>query len=223
MKKRFWPILSGIIECDKPKWTLYTGPQRVLTNANCCGRFRVISASPKRLLRTKISEKKGKLSSEKNFWPIFPNLSSVIDLSGQFMGVHKVFWQLLWKLKDHSCNTWEFVGNTNFWKERQTCQWRKDFGLLFTRHIECDKPQAYFISVHNVFLTITVEVKRSFPQQLGVCWKHDFLKRKANFPVKKRLWPFISRKIECEKPHGMIYKGPQGVFEITVEVTRSFL
>ena len=31
MKKVLWPIFSPIIECDKPQWTIYKGPQAILT------------------------------------------------------------------------------------------------------------------------------------------------------------------------------------------------
>ena len=33
----------------------------------------------------------------------------------------------------------------------------------------------------------------------------------------------LSRIIECDKPQGTIYKGPQGNLTVTVEVKRSFV
>ena len=53
--------------------------------------------------------------------------------------------------------------------------------------------------------------------------KTKFFEKKATFPVTRRFWPFFSRNIECEKPHGTNYKGPKGTLTTTVEVIRSFL
>ena len=47
--------------------------------------------------------------------------------------------------------------------------------------------------------------------------------KKATFPVNKTFWPTFSRIIEFEKRRGTIYKSPQGILTVTVEVTRSFL
>ena len=55
----------------------------------------------------------------KNFGLIFLALSSVTNLKGQFIRVHKVIWQLLWRLKDHLCNNQEVVENTSFWKKKR--------------------------------------------------------------------------------------------------------
>ena len=43
------------------------------------------------------------------------------------------------------------------------------------------------------------------------------------FPKKKILWPIFSPIIECEKPQGTNYKGPQAILTLTVEVIRAFL
>ena len=41
---------------------------------NYCGSYRINSVIPKKLLKTKTFEKKGKLSSGKSFWPVFSRL-----------------------------------------------------------------------------------------------------------------------------------------------------
>ena len=41
--------------------------------------------------------------------------------------------------------------------------------------------------------------------------------------MKKILWPNFSPIIECDKPQGTNYKGPQAILTITVEVIRAFL
>ena len=44
------------------------------------------------------------------------------------------------------------------------------------------------------------------------------MKKKAILPVKKTLWPIFSRIIECDKPQETIFKGPQAILTITVEL-----
>ena len=44
----------------------------------------------------------------------------------------------------------------------------------------------------------------------------------ATFPMKKLLWPFFSRNIECDKPQGTSCKGPQAILTITVEFITAF-
>ena len=41
---------------------------------NSCGSHRINSVTPKKLLKTQTFEKKGKLSSEKSFWPVFSRI-----------------------------------------------------------------------------------------------------------------------------------------------------
>ena len=45
----------------------------------------------------------------------------------------------------------------------------------------------------------------------------------AVFPMKKILWHIFSPIIECDKPQGTIYNGPQAILTITVELIRAFL
>ena len=52
--------------------------------------------------------------------------------------------------------------------------------------------------------------------------KHKFLEKKANFPVKKRLWPSFSRLFDCDKPEGTNCYGPKGILISTVEAIGSF-
>ena len=84
------------------------------------------------MLKTQIFEKKANFPVNKNLCRFFLPLSSVINLRGFFKMIHKKVWQLLWKVYDHFCNTYEVVENTNFGKKTQTFQWRKVFGLFFS-------------------------------------------------------------------------------------------
>ena len=40
--------------------------------------------------------------------------------------------------------------------------------------------------------------------------------------MKKLLWPFSSRIIECDKPQWTIFKGPKGILTLIVELIRAF-
>ena len=53
---------------------------------------------------------------EKHLRQSFLVLSTLTNLKEQLKKVLKVFWQVLWKLLDHFCGTYEVVRNTNFWK-----------------------------------------------------------------------------------------------------------
>ena len=56
-------------------------------------------------MKTQNFEKKANFPVKKKFWPIFLVSSGVTNLKARFLRVQQVFWQLLWKLQDHFCNT----------------------------------------------------------------------------------------------------------------------
>ena len=80
-----------------------------------------------------------------------------------------------------------------------------------------------FVNVRKVFLTNTMEVIRSFLQHMRCSWKHNFLEKKAIFPVRKKILPPFSRSIKCGKPQRTVCKGLQGFFIVTVLVIISIL
>ena len=49
------------------------------------------------------------------------------------------------------------------------------------------------------------------------------ISKKGHLPGDKSFSTVFSRIIECYKPQGTIFKGPQGYLTITVEVIRSIL
>ena len=53
--------------------------------------------------------------------------------------------------------------------------------------------------------------------------KTQFFGKKANFPMKKNIWSFFSRILDCDKPQGTICKGPKGSLTFTVELIGSIL
>ena len=74
MKKRFWPIFSRIIECDKSEVKKYDDSQRILTITVEINTIN--SLGPKRLLKTQISRKKGNHSGENK---LLTNFSRIIE------------------------------------------------------------------------------------------------------------------------------------------------
>ena len=110
-----------------------------------------------------------------------------------------------------------------FLKKRQSLQWKKICGLFFlilsrvtnlTGQIKRSKKYFNFYCGSYNFVSVT-------PKE--VVENTNFKRKKATFPVKKRLWPIFCHIIECDKLHGTIYKGAKGILTITVEVIRSFL
>ena len=52
------------------------------------------------------------------------------DLKRRNIRVYNAFWQLLWKLKDYFCNTYEVVENPNFWKKGKISSEKKFLAFL---------------------------------------------------------------------------------------------
>ena len=100
---------------------------------------------------------------------------------------------------------------------------KKSLWPISSRIIEHGKRQGTTYKGPQGKVTNNVEVERSFLQDPRGCWKHKFLKKKANFPVKKRISPISSRITEHDKGQGTAYKVPQGNLTINVEVIRPFL
>ena len=160
---------------------------------------------------------------KKKFWPILSRNIEWDKLQGTIYGVHMIFWQLLWKVQDHFCNTYEVVGNTIFEKKTQFFQWRKDFGLFFSHSRVSQTWGAIlwistrcFDSCCGSYKTLCVTHKRLFKTQiLG--------KKRKLSSEEKLLACCFSQDIDCFKPQGKIYKGPQGILKITVEVKRAII
>ena len=71
-----------------------------------CGRYRINSLVPKRLLKTRIFEKERKLSSEKRFLAYLSlALSSTKNVEEKLIRANKVFWQVLCKLYERFFGT----------------------------------------------------------------------------------------------------------------------
>ena len=97
---------------------------------------------------------------------------------------------------------------------------------IFSRLIECKKPQRINYKGQKSILTLFVEFMRCIVSDLRGCWKHwkhNFLKKRQLFQWSKKVWPISSRFIECEKPQRINYKGQKGILTLFVEVMRRFV
>ena len=111
---------------------------------------------------------------------------------------------------------------TKFLKKRQPFQRKKYFGLHFPAigvwQSSVDELQGstrfsdnYSGSYNIISLT---------PKSL---LKTQIFENKGSLSSEEQILAFFSRIIECVKPQGTVYEGPQGILTITVEVTSSFL
>ena len=106
-------------------------------------------------------------------------------------------------------------------KKKANFPMKKNFWPIFSPIIGCDKPQQIIYESQQGFLTITMEVIRSFLKHLRGCWKHKIKKGKLSNEAK--FLADCSRIIECDKPQKTFFEAQHGVLTITMEVTRSFL
>ena len=89
-------------------------------------------------------------------------LSSVKNLREHYIRVHKVFWQIPWKLQGHFFRTYKIIENTNFWKIGNLSSEAKilshsSFVLLSVTNL-----RELFIRVHKVFWQILWKLQGHF-------------------------------------------------------------
>ena len=200
VKKRLWPISSRIIELDKRQGTTYKVPQgNLTTNVEV---IRPFLQEPRGCWKYKFLKNKAKFPVKKRFAPISSriiehdkrpetsykgrqgNLTINVEVERSFLQEPRGCWK------------------HKFLKNKAKFPVKKRFSPISSRIIEHDKRPETTYRGREGNLTINVEVKRSFLQDLSGCWKQKILKKKANSPVKRSFWPFFSRIIECDKSHG---------------------
>ena len=141
-------------------------------------------------MRTQIFEKKGNLCKEEMIlgYSSFV-LSSVKNLREHFIRVHKVFWQILWKLQGHFFRTYEVIENTNFWKIGNLSSEAKilshsSFVLLSVTNL-----RELFIKVHKVLWQILWELQGRFFRTKEVIVNTYFLKKKGSLSSEEKNLP----------------------------------
>ena len=122
---------------------------------------------------------------KKRFWPIFSHF--IENNKGQEtffegpQGLFDIFFAI-----DKSSSLGPNMSIARFFSKISCSLGDKRFWLTFLENINCDKPPGTVCKCSKDFLTITMEVIRSFLQHMRGCWKHNFLKKKAIFPVRKK-------------------------------------
>ena len=148
VKKRLWPTSSRIIEHDKRQRTTCKGPKGNLT-INVEVR-RPFLQDPRGCWIHKFLKKKATFQWRIDFRLFLPLSQNMMNVGEHLIGVQKVTWQLMLKLKDHFFRTQEVAEYINFWRKRQHFQWRIDFRLFLLVLQNMTNVGEHLIRVHKV-------------------------------------------------------------------------
>ena len=172
--------------------------------------YMIFSSGPKKS-RTKILKIKTIVPKWK-VWPIsslFTHCSRHrVSVCSAPQGILAYLVQVIRSFLKHQRGCWKYI----FLTERLSFQWKRIFWCIVLRNIECNNPWRKICKGPWGVLTNTVEIIRSFLQEVWACWKHKLWKRKASFPVKKRFWTIFSHFTECDNPHEKVYMELKGHF-----------
>ena len=89
---------------------------------------------------------------------------------------------------------------TQFYEKRTIFLAKKLFRPIFSRIIECEKPQGTRRKGPQGIVRITVQIMRSFPQDLRYDVVENTFSKKAYFANEKQLWSFFSSITESGTP-----------------------
>ena len=135
--------------------------------------------------------KKANFPVNKRFWPSFQLLSNITKTRNFFWGTTRCVWRFFAIDKSLSLGPKRSVAR--IFSKISCTHGDKRFWLTFLKNINCDKPLRTVCKCSKGFSTTTMEIIRSFLQHMRGCWKHNFLKKKAIFPVRKKIMaPFFS-------------------------------
>ena len=138
------------------------------------------------MFKTQIFEKKANFPVNKKLCLFFLPLSSVINLRGFFISIHKKNWQLLWEVQDHFCNTTRLLKTQVLGKKRKLSSEEKILAFLFSHSRVWQTWGANlwvstrcFDSYCESYKTISVTPKRLLKTQI--------LGKKRNLPSEEKL------------------------------------
>ena len=221
MKKSFWPKPPPIIECDKPQGTVYISSEASVTIT--LEKLRLFLQDLRSCWKHNFLKKKGNPSSEEKNWAVFSRIFEFDKPQGTVFKGAKFILTITVEVIGSFIQDLRGCWKHNFFGKKSNFPVRKSFWPVFYRIFEFDKPQGTVSISQEASLTITDEKLRSFLQDLRGCWKNNFWKKKAIFPVRKKTWPPFFRIIECHKPQKTVSKGPKKLVTNTVAVIRSIL
>ena len=211
---------KGNLFTEKIVWRLFSSFYRVWQSSrdslhgttscyyHCFVYYESIFLGTNRLMKTQIfREEKANFPVKKVTSPIFSVLSSTIKLKELFISVHVVSGKNCGTKNINSVGRKRLLKTQIFEKETQNFQWRKRFGLFFPVLLNMKNVKEFFFKVHK-FSDLYCGTYGSIffgPERL---LKTKFLKKNANFLVKKKYFATFSRITECDKSQETIYNGP---------------
>ena len=185
-----------------------------------CANDQIISLGPEGSIGTNIS-KNSCFQVEKGFWPLLLVSSSVTNIREHFIRVQKLFWHLLWKIKERFLRTRRLLKTQSF-EKKAIFPVRKRFGSIFSRNIEYDKCQeTIYTGPQGVLITI-VQMIKTFLWDLRGRWKQTI--QEKLFQKWQKFLAFFPRIIECDKHQGVPdFLRVQRYSEKIFKMIRSFL
>ena len=183
VKKSLWPISSRIIEHGKRQGTTYMGPQgKVTINVEV---IRPFLLDPRGCWKHKFLKNKAIFPVKKRFSPISSRIIEHDKGQGTAYKVPQgnltINVEVIRPFLHDPRGCWKH----KFLKKKAIFPVKR-FWPTSSRLIEHDERPETTYKGPQGNLTFNVEVKSSLLYDPRGCWKHKFLKKKANFPVKKR-------------------------------------
>ena len=127
-----------------------------------CTRYKIISLTPPSLLKTQFFGEKRQTFHRKFFLAFSLVLSNVTNVRKQLIRSLKVFWQLVWKLSDLFCNTWEVVENRIFERKGNLSSEKNYFDVNFLLLSKMQNVREKLIKVHKVVWRVLCELYYHF-------------------------------------------------------------
>ena len=156
-------LFSPSIDCDKPDMTICRRPKSLLTitvevirsylqHLRCCWKHKFL-------------KKRQPFQWRKKFGLFFLALSNMKFVSEHYsyITVHRDIWHLLWSFRKKNISlTFRRLLKTQIFESKARFPKKKKVWPIFSRLIECNKPQGTFYKGTNGIVTNTLEVTRSF-------------------------------------------------------------
>ena len=159
---------------------------------------------------------------KEDFGPFFLVLSSVTNLKGLFIRVHKLFWQLLWKRLEHFFGPKRLLTTQIFEKKINNSIEKKIIWpiliILWIRTNLRDK----ITLVHRLFSQTLSNLLEDLLRPKRLLKTQFFEKKGKLLSEEKNLARFFSF-LRTRKTSGTAFKGAQGVLTNFVQLIRSFL
>ena len=124
-------------------------------------------------------EKRQTFQWTKDFGLLFLLLSNITKIRNFFWGTTRFVWHFFAIDKSLSLGPKRSIART--FSKISCSHGDRSFWLNFHRLITCDKPPGTVCKCPQSLLTFTVEVMRSFLQDLRGCWKNNFSKKRQSF------------------------------------------